>query len=117
MTSSVTVFPPDAADAQMRREVQFENHTLQIQRCPVDTVSRTEESCKSSAAKSTTAARDECHVVDTIKVSGLEEDESQDLIQLFFENKRRSGGGDISNVYPLEDGEVIISFKNPAGQW
>ena len=52
----------------------------------------------------------------TIEVCGLEPSTSHDGILLFFENNRRSGGGEIDKVQRDMDKTVaLITFKNSGG--
>ncbi|WAR21479.1 PAR15-like protein [Mya arenaria] len=46
-----------------------------------------------------------------IVVSGIDQNVSVEDIELFFENKKRSGGGDIQKI-EFKDGKVIIEFKS-----
>ena len=53
---------------------------------------------------------------DTIKVAGLPESVSQDMVVMYFENKKRSGGGEIKSFnLMLNKGKAVITFKDPAG--
>ena len=48
-----------------------------------------------------------------IRVQGICKDTSEELLQLFFENRRKSGGGDLENVdYHNEEGIAVITFKD-----
>ena len=52
----------------------------------------------------------------TIEVCGLEPSTSHDGMLLFFENKRRSGGGEIDKVQRGMDKTVaLVTFKNSGG--
>ena len=100
---------PDAKEVLKRKEITFDRMTLTVE---------TYVSKDNKAPTGTSLYHDSMDhrpLGDTIKVSGFTHNESEDLIQMFFENKKHSGGGDIHTLYPLEDGEVIITFKNPAG--
>ena len=50
-----------------------------------------------------------------ITVSGILPSTSEDAIVNYFENSRRSGGGEVSNCYYTDDGEAIISFHEVKG--
>ena len=50
-----------------------------------------------------------------IIVSGILPSTSQDAIVNYFENSRRSGGGEVSKVHYTDDGEAIISFFEVKG--
>ena len=48
-----------------------------------------------------------------IHVQGICKDTSEEFLQLFFENRRKSGGGDIEHVdYHNEEGIAVITFKD-----
>ena len=40
---------------------------------------------------------------------------SDDTVMLYFENKKRSGGGDIDNTYTIGDC-LIVQFSEPTGK-
>lgn len=61
------------------------------------------------------AGRKPSEPTDTVQVSGLTENVSKDTVQLYFENKRRSGGGDVSNISHQDDGTMLIKFRDPQG--
>jgi len=50
-----------------------------------------------------------------IIVSGISPSTSEDAVENYFENSRRSGGGEISNVHYTADGEAIITFLEVKG--
>ena len=50
-----------------------------------------------------------------IIVSGILPSTSKDAIENYFENSRRSGGGEVSNFHYTDDGEAIISFSEVKG--
>jgi len=50
-----------------------------------------------------------------IIVSGILPSTSEDAVVNYFENSRRSGGGEISNVDYTADGEAIITFLEVKG--
>ena len=47
-----------------------------------------------------------------VRVSGISRSISDDMLELFFESEKRSGGGDIKKIdkYPASD-MVIITYK------
>jgi len=48
-----------------------------------------------------------------IKVTGLLPDMSKEMIQLFFENRRRTGGGELVDLtLKLEEGWAVVTFEN-----
>lgn len=50
-----------------------------------------------------------------IIVSGMLPSTSEDAVVNYFENSRRSGGGEVSDVYYTDDGEAIITFPEVKG--
>ena len=47
---------------------------------------------------------------------GISPDINDDIIRLFFESKKRSGGGEIIYLNrEIDDGKAIIKFKFAAG--
>lgn len=55
-------------------------------------------------------------VTNSIEVSLLPPDVSEDFITDFFENSKRSGGGDVEDVaYDENTNTAIIKFQDPAG--
>ena len=52
----------------------------------------------------------------TVKISGLMKDTSKEMISMYFENKKRSGGGSLRVIeYLKEKGKIVIKFDNPEG--
>ena len=52
-------------------------------------------------------------VLRTVEVSGISQCTTHEYLQLFFENPRRSGGGDIVDLqYDSDKGSAIITFKD-----
>ena len=51
----------------------------------------------------------------TIIVSGIVPSTSEDTVTLYFENSRRSGGGDVSDIHYNEKGEAVITFSEVKG--
>lgn len=52
----------------------------------------------------------------TIKVSEIPQTASKEMISLYFENKKRSGGGRHTVLeYQKEKGKAVIKFDNPEG--
>ena len=47
----------------------------------------------------------------TIEVSGVNENTSQETVKMFFESRRKSGGGKVDNVwFNKENGHYVITF-------
>ena len=51
----------------------------------------------------------------TIIVSGILPSTTGDAVINYFENSRRSGGGEVSNIESSDDGETIITFLEVKG--
>lgn len=51
----------------------------------------------------------------TVELRGCIKDISRDNLLLWFENKNRSGGGDVEDIQLLSDDLAIIIFKNAEG--
>lgn len=49
----------------------------------------------------------------SLLVTGLRNETSQDAIQLYFENMKRSGGKDVSHVERKGKDKAIVSFEDP----
>ena len=53
----------------------------------------------------------------TIQVAGLSASTTKDSILNYFENERRSGGGEVENVdLELEAGVAFVTFKDSGGK-
>ena len=54
----------------------------------------------------------------TIIVEGVDKSTSEDLLRMMFENKRRTGGGEIEDVdYQPNSGRANITFIAEEGLW
>jgi hypothetical protein len=52
-----------------------------------------------------------------IEVKGFKKTTSQDMLQLLFENRKRSGGGTVESIiYAAEDRRAVITFEAPEGE-
>ena len=48
----------------------------------------------------------------TIEVSGVKKETSEEIVKMFFTNSRKSGGGDIDNMwYDKDSGNYIVTFS------
>ena len=51
-----------------------------------------------------------------VRISGISSQVSVDTLELFFENTKRSGGGDIESIEMVEaDEAAVITFTDEAG--
>ena len=46
-----------------------------------------------------------------LEVRGVSPSTSEDTVMMYFENTRRSGGGDVKNMIKVEDGVFHIIFE------
>lgn len=54
----------------------------------------------------------------TIEVRGMKESTSKDSVELYFDNKRKSGGGEVEEVKgEVEDGVLYVTFENEESKW
>ena len=51
----------------------------------------------------------------TIIVSDIPSSTSEDAVTFYFENSRRSGGGDVSEIHYKDKGEAVITFSEVKG--
>lgn len=51
----------------------------------------------------------------TIIVSDIPSSTSEDAVTFYFENSRRSGGGDVFDVHYNDKGEAVITFSEVKG--
>ena len=56
-----------------------------------------------------------CKVVNSIRVREVTKNYSEDYFQLYFENPKKSGGGHVTSVKLLGNGEAIVTFQDPRG--
>ena len=53
----------------------------------------------------------------TIIVSGLKSTTTKDIVWYYFENPRRSGGGEVLNVDFNEQGDAVVTFQEVKGTY
>ena len=57
------------------------------------------------------------HVPDCIRVTNLKAGTSEDMVELYFENTKRSGGGEVREVELDEDrNQAIVFFEDWKGK-
>ena len=55
-------------------------------------------------------------VCNCVTVTGLPDNTTEDTIMLYFENSRRSGGGDVCKVdFSCDEKCALVHFQDPAG--
>lgn len=52
----------------------------------------------------------------TLKVSGLAPSANGEMIELYFENEKKSGGGSVTKVQMLEEGSALVTFQEEEGE-
>ncbi len=53
-----------------------------------------------------------------LEVCGLDPATSEDTVEMFFESKKKSGGGDLAEDVPIEylgAGRAVVTFEDEAG--
>lgn len=89
------------------KRTQMKTHTLDV----YDDNETTEPSKGKDEISET--KHDSCRMV---LVKGITSDMSKDALELFFENRKKSGGGEIENTtIDLKKGEAVIEFKSSKG--
>ena len=53
----------------------------------------------------------------TIIVSGLRSTTTKDTVLYYFQNSRRSGGGEVLNVDFNEQGDAVVTFQEVKGTY
>ena len=71
---------------------------------------------ESKPLKQTSFHGELCEICRSVRISGITHNYSDQFIELYFENERRSGGGELEGVKLLGDGEVIVTFKDSKGK-
>ena len=51
-----------------------------------------------------------------VEVKGLKKETSEDTVELYFENRRKSGGNLVSRVERKEKDEVLVFFEDPSSK-
>ena len=71
---------------------------------------------KSKPLKSACIEAELCQVTSSIRVSNITQRYEEDFIQMYFENPRKSGGGEVTSVELLGNGEAVVTFNDPKGK-
>ena len=53
----------------------------------------------------------------SVRVSGISKNYEDEVLEVYFESNRKSGGGEVESVELLGDGVAIITFKDPKGKY
>ena len=70
---------------------------------------------ESKALKGASLQAELCKVVNSIRVREVTKNYTEDYFQLYFENPKKSGGGHVTSVKLLGNGEAIVTFQDPRG--
>ena len=57
-----------------------------------------------------------CKVIDSIRVREVTKNYTKDYFHLYFENPEKSGGGKVTSINFLGNGEAIVTFQDPRGK-
>ena len=56
-----------------------------------------------------------CKVINSIRVQGVTKNYGKEFFQLYFESHKQSGGGQVTSIQLLGNGEAIVTFQDPRG--
>ena len=56
-----------------------------------------------------------CKVVNSTRVQMITKNYTEEFFQLYFENSEKSGGGKLTSINLLGNGEAIVTFHDPRG--
>ena len=56
-----------------------------------------------------------CKVVNSIPVREVTKNYDDEFFRLYFENPKKSGGGKVTSINLLGNGEAIVTFQDPRG--
>ena len=57
-----------------------------------------------------------CRVTSSIRVSNITEHYEEDYLRVYFENPMTSGGGKVTSVELLGNGQAVVIFNDPKGK-
>jgi len=102
----MTCFHAVAARLLERKSVDFKGNTLLIS-----------EPCQSTQTDAMPrAVIGEPPLTNTVKVTNVEPSMSKEVLTMYFENARRSNGGEIKHLHlETEKKKAFITFKDPSG--
>ena len=70
---------------------------------------------ESKALKGASLQAELCKVVNSIRVREVTKNYMEEYFQLYFESPNKSGGGLVTSVKLLGNGEAIVTFQDPRG--
>ena len=56
-----------------------------------------------------------CKVINSIRIQEVTNNYTEEFFQLYFENPKKSGGGKVTSIQLLGNGEAIVTFQDPRG--
>ena len=56
-----------------------------------------------------------CKVINSIRVREVTKNYTDEFFQLYFENPEKSGGGKVTSINLLGNGEAVVTFQDPRG--
>ena len=90
---------------------------LDLENCRVKVAQYTGEEEEEMEPEEEVEEEDVPSSTNTIHVSGIHKSVSKDLLEMYFDNKERSGGGPISHItYPCDEGTARIVFEKEKGK-
>ena len=103
----------------LRQEViDFKGHTMFVSSHQSNSMPSNDESYQSYQQTSlpAQASLQGSLMSDTIKVNNIPRAASKDMVILYFENSRKSGGGDLELIqWKPEKGKAVFRFKDSKG--
>ena len=67
-----------------------------------------------STVPASTSSAPQVTTADTILVKGLKDCHTESTLKLFFKNKKKCGGGDVTKII-MKQGSAYVSFTDPKG--
>lgn len=56
-----------------------------------------------------------CKISSSIRIRNISNHYDDEFIPMYFESRKRSGGGDVASFELLGNGEAVVTFKDPEG--
>ena len=70
---------------------------------------------ESKALKGVYLQAELCKVINSIRVREVTKNYTDEFFQLYFENPKKSGGGKVTSIQLLGNGEATVTFQDPRG--
>lgn len=107
----------DALTVLASKAVEYKGHTMCISEYHEmnESTERRKSLAVDEQSDHDSPSRD-VNLIKAVKVSGITKDMKSDVLLMFFENFRRSGGGDIENMdFTPGSDTAVITFKDDKG--